>query len=110
MQELQVLEIEFVGEQDGPPERLLKERLSELFVVDRQLERAYLARVRYAGESGVALCLRNADEQNPKLAEAVGAIFGSIFGVHEHLDIVFVSEGQESGLRSVCRPFYSTAR
>lgn len=108
-QELQVPEIQFLGEQDGPPERLLKKRLSAVFVFHRQLERAYLAQVRYADESGVALCLRCVGGQNPQLAEVVGEVFGSIFGAHEHLDILFVSENQEAVLRRVCRPFYSAA-
>lgn len=108
-QELQFPEIEFVGEQDGPPERLLKERLSSMFVFHKQLKRAYLAQVRYASEGGVALCVRSADERNQKITEVIGETFASIFGAHEHLDIVFVSETQEVALRNVCRPFYSTS-
>jgi hypothetical protein len=110
-QKLQVPEIEFVGEQDGPPERLLKERLSAAFVFHRWLERAYLAQVRYGDESGVALCLRCADGPYEKLAEVVSEVFKSIFGAHEHLDILFVGEKQELALRQVCRAFYpATAR
>jgi SseB protein C-terminal domain len=106
-QELHVSEIQFLGEQDGPPERMLKERLSAAFVFHRQLDRAYLALVRYADETGIALCLSCADRTNRKLAEVVGEVFGSIFAAHEHLDIVFVGEDQEPALRRVCRPFYS---
>jgi hypothetical protein len=86
---------------------MLKERLSAAFVFHRQLDRAYLALVRYADETGVALCLCCADGPNQKLAEVVGEVFGSIFGAHEHLDIVFVGEDQDLALRRVCRPFYS---
>jgi hypothetical protein len=106
-QELQVPEIQFLREQDGPPERLLKERLSAAFVFHRQLNRAYLAQVRYADQIGVALCLSCADGPSQKLAEVVGEFFGLIFGAHEHLDIVFVGEDQEPALRRVCPPFYS---
>ena len=62
---------------------------------------------RYADETGIALCLSCTDGPNQKLAEVVCEFFGSIFGAHEHLDIVFVGEDQESALRRVCRPFYS---
>lgn len=106
-QELRVPEIEFLGEQDGLPERMLKERLSAAFVFHRQLDRAYLALVRYADETGVALCLSCPDGRNQKLAEVVSEVFGSIFGAHERLDIVFVGVDHELALQRVCRPFYS---
>ena len=106
---LQVAEIQFLAVQDGPPERLLKTRLSAIFTFHRRLERAYLAQVRYSDESGVARCLRLADGQKQEIAEVVGEAFGSIFGAHEHLDVLFVSENQESALRRVCRPFYSAS-
>ena len=106
-QQLQVSGVQFIGEQDGPPERMLKERLSAAFVFHRQLDRAYLALVRYADETGVALSLSCAGGPSQKLAEVVGEVFGSIFGAHEHLDIVFVGEDEELALRRVCRPFYS---
>jgi hypothetical protein len=105
--ERQVPEIQFLGEQDGPPERMLKEQLSAAFVLHRQLARAYLAQVRYPDEIGVALCLSCADGPSQKLAEVVNRVFGPIFGGHEHLDIVFVGKDQEPDLQKVCRPFYS---
>jgi hypothetical protein len=106
-QKLQVPEIQFLREQDGPPERLLKERLAVAFVFHRQLNRTYLAQIRYADQIGLALCLSCANGPRQKLAEVVGEVFGSIFGAHEHLDIVFVGEDQEPALRGICRPFYS---
>jgi hypothetical protein len=109
IQNLQVHEIRFIGEQDGPPERLLKKHLSAAFVFHRHLERAYLAQIQYVDRAGVVLCIRCVDGQDPQLVEVVGEIFGSIFGAHEHLDILFVSEDQEPALRRVCRPFYSAA-
>jgi hypothetical protein len=107
--ELQVREIRFLGEQDGPPERLLKQRLCAAFVFHQQLECAYLAQVAYPDESGVALCLHCADGEDSQLAEVIGEVFASIFGAHEHLDVLFVSEDQEAALRRVCRPFYAAA-
>jgi hypothetical protein len=102
-----VQSIEFLGEQDGAPERLLKERLTETFIYHRQIHRAYLARVRYPGDQGVALCLSCTSGSKQECAELVGQVFASIFGTHEHLDVVFISEDEERVLRNVCRPFYS---
>lgn len=106
-QEREVPEIHFLGEQDGSPERMLKEQLSMAFVFHRKLVRAYLAQIRYADEVGVALCLSCVDGSSQKLVEVVGRIFRSIFSGREHLDIVFVGESQEITLQKVCRPFYS---
>lgn len=41
--------VRFVGEQDGPPERLLKDRLCELFRQDKAISPAYLARADIGG-------------------------------------------------------------
>jgi hypothetical protein len=106
-QELQLNKVQFLGEQDGSPERVLKERLSAVFIFHRNLERAYLAQVRYADEHEVALCLRCTDNQKQKITEVIGEVFGLIFGSHEHLDIVFLGQNQELALRQVCCPFYS---
>lgn len=105
-QERHVPAIHFLGEQEGAPEGLLKRRLSAAFGSHRQLGRAYLALVRYADEAAVALCLSCTGDSNQQLTEAVAEVFASIFGAHEHLDIVFLSEEQERVLRRVCRPFY----
>ncbi len=107
VQALHVPEVQFLGEQDGPPERLLKERLSSAFFFHPSLKEAYLAQVRYADEICVALCIRSVDGPSQILAEVVAGVFGSIFGAREHLDIVFVDDDHEAALRRVCRPFYS---
>ncbi len=42
--------VQFLGEQDGPTEQLLKDRLSEFFKRDRSVLVAYLARVEVGGQ------------------------------------------------------------
>jgi hypothetical protein len=94
----------FVGEQDGEPERLLKDALVTEFRNASGLKRAYLARVEYADGVHVALCL--AAPEDPALVERIGTRFAGIFGRHEHLDILFLGPGQEAELQRVCAPFH----
>jgi hypothetical protein len=100
--------VRFVGEQDGSSERDLKGRLIELFRLEVIVERAYLARAEHNDVSGVhvTLCLKCSTGKDPSILPKVAAIFGSMFGSHEHLDIRFLKEGEERELRSVCIPFY----
>ncbi len=108
-EELQVPQLRFLGEQDGPPERELKCRLAEFFERDKTVNRAYLARVAYGAKSfAVALCFRAQLGPDRGLAGEVGKIFASIFGGHEHLDIIFLSELQEAELAIVCNPFFQS--
>jgi hypothetical protein len=100
--------LEFLGEQDGPPERLLKRQLTQHLVRHRSVKRTYLARLRIQGQIGVALCICNETGADPALVNEVGKVFASIFGAHEHLDIVFVDDAQEASLEKVCRPFFSS--
>ena len=105
-EEIQVPQLQFLGEQDGPPERELKSRLAEFFRRDQSVNTAYLARVAYGDTSlAVTLCLRSQFGPDRGLAEKVGTIFASMFGGHEHLDI-FLSEAQEAELMKVCKPFF----
>ncbi len=106
-EEFQVAQLRFLGEQDGPPERELKCRLSEFFERDENINTAYLARVAYGGESfAVALCLRARSGPEPALAENVGKIFAFTFGSHENLDIILLTETQEAEMLRVCEPFF----
>jgi hypothetical protein len=106
-EEFQVPQVRFLGEQDGAPERELKCRLSQFFQSDQSVTTAFLARVAYGGESfAVALCLRAQLGPDRGLAEKVGKIFASMFGGHEHLDIIFLSEMQEAELARICKPFF----
>jgi hypothetical protein len=98
--------IQFLSEQDGPIERQFK---AELLPALRRAgaNRAYLARATFQGsaQSGVVLCL--AARESLSLVNEVSAIFGTIFGPHEHVDIVFIADGtQEAALAAVCPPFF----
>lgn len=107
-EEINVPLIRFLGEQDGSPERELKGALVKFFAKDGCVEAAYLARVAYENTSqSVALCIRSRFGEDPALAGEVGRIFSGLFGAHEHLDIVFVSEPQERELQRVCCPFFA---
>lgn len=101
----------FVSEQDGPPERELKGRLAELFQRDQSIKTAYLARLRYGDQSPVtvALCVRAQFGFDHGVAEKAGRIFASMFGGHEHMDIVFLKDKQECELAKVCSPFFGDA-
>jgi hypothetical protein len=105
-QEIRVSRVQFLGEQDGAPERLLKGRLKEFFRHDKSVHRGYLARIRIEGKTGVALCVKTQFGADRGFAEKIGAIFGMIFHAREHLDIIFLSEQQESQLKRVCSTFF----
>ena len=107
--ELRVPSVEFLGEQDGEPERLLKERLIECFERDSRVRRAYLARVHAAGQFGVALCMKTIGNTDRRLIDKVHSIFARIFDVRQHLDILFLTESDELLLARVCLPFFSDA-
>jgi len=50
-QEIRVPQVQFLSEQDGPAEQLLKVRLAEFFQKDRSVHAAYLARVDIGGQT-----------------------------------------------------------
>src|SRR2546422_2345328 len=101
-------DVVFLGEQDGPPERDLKARLSEIFVRHGTVHTAFLAIVQYPDSSAhhIAVCMTTAAPEDPALVQEVGSIFRSLFGGHEHLDILFVNGPQEAQLAGVCKPFF----
>ena len=107
-QQIVVQGVSFVGEQDGPPERALKDRLTVLLRKLQLVRTAYLALVRYdnAGPLQVALCVRGQPGQNRMFAERVNQVFASMFGSHEHLDTLWLTPEQEASLRQVCQAFY----
>ncbi len=101
-------EVRFLGEQDGVPERLLKNTLVKLFEPNERIWKAYLARVDYGpGTSiGVTLCLRTVMGPDSTLVKEIGEAFASLFHTRESLDILFIDGGQEVSLARVCGPFY----
>jgi SseB protein C-terminal domain len=99
-------EVRFFGEQDGRPERELKERLANFFQTEPAISAAYLARVIYSDKSvNVACCVRMQDGSEENVVRSVGEIFAALFGAHEHLDIIFPTHEQETELVTVCTPF-----
>jgi hypothetical protein len=107
-EEIRVPRCEFLGEQDGPSERLLKEKLADFFGRDRSVSRAYLVRVAFGEGKNVSVVLGLRTQFGPDkgMVEKVGAIFASVFNAKEHLDIMFLTDGQETQLVKVCRPFF----
>jgi hypothetical protein len=105
-------DITFLGEQDGPAERRLKEALGVVLGLDRTVIRAYLARVLHDGRtSGVMLALlTNEEEDSEKLAAQAGRTFAALFITRENLDIIFLSEDKDAEIRKVCPPFYARRR
>ncbi len=107
-EKIQVLKLHFLGEQDGVPERELKDRLVKFFQHDQSILMAYLARVAYGDPSPpvVALCLHSKLGPDRGVVNKIGKIFASMFGSHEHLDIIFLDSQQEYELAKVCSPFF----
>lgn len=101
----------FVAEQDGAPERDLKARFVEIFQREPTVERAYLAVGEHNDGTGahVTLAMRCSCGENRQLIDKLADIFSSMFGSHEHLDIMFIGEDEERQLRTVCAPFYEAA-
>ena len=103
--------IEFLGEQDGPPERALKSALTETLARLPHSVRGYLARVGFQpdNENAVALCLAGFHRPDTALVDDVNAAFSRMFGTGAALDIIFISAEQEADLRRVCTSFYDRA-
>jgi SseB protein C-terminal domain len=99
--------ITFLGEQDGPAERRLKEALAVLLGLGASVTRAYLARVVYNDKtSGVMLGLLADDRDSEKLAGQIGKTVAALFKTNADLDIVFLSDERDAEIRKACPPFY----
>jgi hypothetical protein len=112
MRALRAQRIEFLGEQDGPPERTLKAALAAAFAAQQTVEKAYLARVRYdeSTEPAVALCLASATPNDTALLEAIRQAFAAVFRAGTHLDILFVAPSDVPRLEGACAPFWFRAQ
>jgi SseB protein C-terminal domain len=101
----------FLGEQDGPSERMLKGQLHDLFAESNNLLKAYLARTQYreAGNKSVCLCLSVSSGADEPLVEEIHSLFAQLFNRAVHLDILFLSPKQEEQVAAVCKPFYRRA-
>ena len=109
-EQLNVPVLTFVGEQDGPPERMLKGKLSGLFEGRTNVLRAYLARAHYGDPqaASVLLCLGVTSGADERLVEAIHSLFALHFNRAVHLDILFLNLKQEEQLAMVCKPFYQS--
>lgn len=108
IEEFRAKHIRFVGEQDGPAEQELKEKLTTVFIPRRELEEAYLARVEFGSQAGqsVALCLRSQSCGDRALLDSIEQAFSALFNTDAHMDIIFLNEAQLEPLATVCKPFY----
>ena len=98
--------VRFLREQDGPPERLLKNALRAILAPRASVARAYLARVDYGDPAAyeVALCIFG--DVDPALVREVGLVFAGLAGRDAHLDILFLTNENEAKLKKVSRAFY----
>jgi len=107
-EQIHVHKVRFVGEQDGLPETLLKNKLTDLFRHEKNVARAYLVRTDLGNGHGivVVLAVRMKSAPDKAIVPKVGVVFASIFNPPEHLDTMFLTEGQEAELAKVCKPFF----
>lgn len=100
--------VEFLGEQDGPPERELKDALRIELRQFPKVKRAYLARVGYAPDAtpAVALCLAPSGTEDRTVVDRVLKVFASLFSANSYIDVLFPSAEQELDLQRVCAPFF----
>jgi hypothetical protein len=102
--------VEFLYEQDGPPEQILKAALIQELRKWSSVRRAYLARVgfRPGDTPTVALCLMGPGRDETALVERVGEIVHNMLPRSVFLDVLFLSAEQDIEVSSVCRAFYPT--
>lgn len=114
--------ITFLSEKTGTAEDQFKTALGTRFATDRRIRRAYLVRVSYPdpgpqrsrdenrGPEGsadpveVVLCVSAPEDVT--IVEAVGEEFRKIFHASQHMDVMFLTEAQESDVARVAQPFY----
>jgi hypothetical protein len=111
-EQLHVPKVTFVCEQDGAPERNLKQKFIPVFEERDYIHSAYLVKVTYANpnEINVALCIKMEKDDDSGLRKAIGDIFAAMFNQKEHLDTIFIGNEQEEEIKRVCRPFYEKKR
>ena len=111
MKEFNSQGVQFIGEQDGEPERDFKREISAFLKQLKEPVRAYLCRVTYPPGNddidsfNVALCLVSKSDTKSEMLKGAASIFRRMFGKHEHLDMMFVNKDQEADLEQVCSPF-----
>ncbi len=101
--------VNFLAEQDGPPERERKHILADAFTQLGSVTTAYLALVDYgrSAEQNVALCIVTDEADPAEIVAAVGRIFHSMFNGEAHLDILPLPKAEQSRISLSCRPFFT---
>jgi hypothetical protein len=101
--------INFLAEQDGPPERELKLALANAFAQLRSVRTAYLAVVDYGNalEQAVALCVVTDVADPAEVVRTTQKVFKEMFNSDAHLDILPLSNEEQSRISLVCRPFFT---
>lgn len=104
-----VQKLRFLGEQDGPVERDVKERWMPILRASPPIRRAFLVRALYEGHPGpqVILALCSSGGPDDALVEALRVPFAAIFHRDCPLDMAFLTPAQESQIEPVCGPFYT---
>jgi len=102
-----MLPFEILGDQDGQPEKELKNALVPLLARASGIRKAALARIVSGSRPDVALILSGPD--NPTLASESGTVFKERFATGEYLTIAFVPSSQEREVLSKCTAFYASA-
>lgn len=102
---------EFLGEQSGAVDDLLKRDLILEFSTRPDIRRAYLAAVAFRPENELvdALCLVSRRPDDKSLVIRIAELVRRRRGNDAVLDVLFLKVDEESQLASVCRPFYSSA-
>jgi len=98
-EEAVVQRVQFLHEQDGISEQILKGDLNKFFTTVPAVDRAYLAIVSYNNRKSfdVALCLRamvNTENEKQALVKVIGEIFAKLFKKDAHLDTLFLKDTQ----------------
>ena len=103
--------VEFLGEQSGSAEDLLKRDLILEFATRPEIQRAYLAKVGFQpqNETSIALCVVSTRPGDGSLVMRVGEIFRRRFAREVAVDILFLTNEQEADIARVCSPFYKLA-
>jgi hypothetical protein len=105
---IQVPNVRFIAEKQGPVEREFESRLLNYFKGNLHLKAAYLLLVRYgdSDENKVALGLVADKIAHSDLANAAILEFKQMFRTTDSLDIIFLTSDQEQRAASVAKPFY----
>jgi hypothetical protein len=100
----------FIAEQIGIVENEFKKEIVKILSNVNKPSRAYLVRVEYKNshDFNVALCIALKNGYDQELVNPIALVFRKMFGIYEHLDILFIDEHQETDLRKTCCPFFSS--